>query len=91
MVAAVDTRRAPGSDMSLSRYASSGAIRFLFRYVWRRILSHSIVLAAVFGAVSCAVASQWAVKTLVDVLGSQNPPPYRLWGAVGMKLSFPAA
>ena len=35
--------------MSLPRYASSGAIGFLARYVWRRILSHSIVLLAVFG------------------------------------------
>jgi ATP-binding cassette subfamily B protein len=76
--------------MSLPRYASSGAISFLSRYVWRRFFSHSIVMAAVLGAVSCAVASQWAVKTLVDVLGSQNPPPYRLWGAVAMLLGLVA-
>jgi ATP-binding cassette subfamily B protein len=76
--------------MSLPRYASSGAISFLLRYIWRRALSHSIVLLAVFAAVTCAVASQWAVKTLVDVLGSQNPPPYRLWGAVGMLLGLVA-
>jgi ATP-binding cassette, subfamily B, bacterial len=76
--------------MSLPRYASSGAISFLLRYVWRRIFSHSIVLTAVFAAVTCAVASQWAVKMLVDVLGSQNPPPYRLWGAVAMLLGLVA-
>jgi ATP-binding cassette, subfamily B, bacterial len=76
--------------MSLPRYASSGAIAFLARYVWRRIFSHSIVLAAVFGAVSCAVASQWAVKTLVDVLGTQDPPPYTLWGAVALLLALVA-
>jgi ATP-binding cassette subfamily B protein len=63
---------------------------FLARYVWRRFLSHSVVLLAVFGAVSCAVASQWAVKKLVDVLGSQNPPPYTLWGAVAMLLGLVA-
>jgi len=76
--------------MSLPRYASSGAIRFLLRYVWRRYFTHSIVLLAVFGAVGCAVASQWAVKTLVDVLGSQNPTPYRLWGAVALLLGLVA-
>jgi ATP-binding cassette, subfamily B, bacterial len=76
--------------MSLPRYASSGAMVFLARYVWRRFLSHSVVLLAVFGAVSCAVASQWAVKKLVDVLGSQNPPPYTLWGAVAMLLGLVA-
>jgi len=76
--------------MSLPRYASSGAITFLARYVWRRILSHSVVLTAVFGAVSCAVASQWAVKTLVDVLGTQDPAPYTLWGAVALLLALVA-
>ena len=76
--------------MSLPRYASSGAIGFLARYVWRRFFSHSIVLLAVFGAVSCAVASQWAVKKLVDVLGSQNPPAYTLWGAVALLLGLVA-
>ena len=76
--------------MSLPRYASSGAIGFLARYVWRRFLSHSVVLLAVFAAVTCAVASQWAVKTLVDVLGSQNPPTYTLWGAVALLLALVA-
>jgi len=76
--------------MSLPRYASSGAIGFLARYVWRRFLTHSVVLLAVFGAVSCAVASQWAVKKLVDVLGSQNPPTYTLWGAVALLLALVA-
>ena len=76
--------------MSLPRYASSGAISFLLRYVRRRFLSHSIVLFAVFAAVTCAVASQWAVKSLVDVLGSHDPPAYRLWGAVGLLLGLVA-
>ncbi len=46
------------------RFASSA------RYVRRRILSHAIVLSAVLAAVICAVGSQYAVKNLVDVLGS---------------------
>ncbi len=89
MVVADDTRR-PGYQMSLPRYASSGAISFLLRYVRRRYLSHSVVLLAVFAAVTCAVASQYAVKTLVDVLGSQDPPIYRLWSAVGLLLGLVA-
>ncbi len=76
--------------MSLPRYASSGPIAFLARYVWRRMLSHSVVLIAVFGAVSCAVASQWAVKTLVDVLGTKDPPQYTLWGSVALLLGLVA-
>jgi ATP-binding cassette, subfamily B, bacterial len=76
--------------MALPRYASQGAIRFLGRYVRRRLLSHTIVLVAVLAAVGCAVASQYAVKHLVDVLGTHNPAPRILWGAVGMLLALVA-
>lgn len=78
--------------MSLPRYASQGAIRFLARYVRKRFVSHGIVLAAVLGAVGCSIASQYAVKNLVDVLGTpgHNPPPYLLWGAVVMLLALVA-
>jgi ATP-binding cassette, subfamily B, bacterial len=75
---------------TLPRYASQGAIRFLARYVRRRILSHAIVLGAVLAAVVCAVGSQYAVKNLVDVLGVQHPPPYRLWSAVAVLLTLVA-
>src|SRR5258708_37734601 len=75
---------------TLPRYASQGAIRFLARYVRRRIFSHAIVLGAVLAAVVCAVGSQYAVKNLVDVLGGQHPPPYRLWSA-GAVLLAPVA
>jgi ATP-binding cassette subfamily B protein len=76
--------------MALSRYASKGAISFLGRYVRRRLLSHSIVLIAVLAAVGCNVASQYAVKHLVDVLGTHNPPAQVLWGAVGLLLGLVA-
>jgi ATP-binding cassette, subfamily B, bacterial len=76
--------------MSESRYASQGAIGFLARYVRRRFLSHSIVMAAVLTAVGCSVASQYAVKNLVDVLGSHQPPPYVLWSAVALLLGLVA-
>jgi ATP-binding cassette subfamily B protein len=75
---------------ALPRYASQGAIRFLARYVRRRILSHAIVLAAVLAAVICAVGSQYAVKNLVDVLGSHHPATYTLWGAVALLLALVA-
>jgi ATP-binding cassette, subfamily B, bacterial len=75
---------------ALPRYASQGAIRFLARYVRRRILSHAIVLAAVLAAVICAVGSQYAVKNLVDVLGTHHPATYTLWGAVALLLALVA-
>jgi ATP-binding cassette subfamily B protein len=76
--------------MSFSRYASTGAIRFLGRYVRRRFFSHLIVFAAVLAAVLCNVGSQYAVKHLVDVLGTRNPPATVLWGAVGILLGLVA-
>ncbi len=76
---------------TLPRYASQGAIRFLARYVRRRILSHSIVLGAVLAAVICAVGSQYAVKNLVDVLGIRHPVTYTLWSAVVLLLALVAA
>src|SRR6266851_2565577 len=72
------------------RYASHGAIRFLAHYVRRRIFSHAIVLGAVLAAVVCAVGSQYAVKNLVDVLGTQHPATYRLWSAVVVLLALVA-
>jgi ATP-binding cassette, subfamily B, bacterial len=76
--------------MALSNYASKGATIFLWRYIRRRLLSHGIVLIAVLGAVICAVASQYAVKHLVDVLGMHDPLPRILWGAVGLLLALVA-
>src|SRR5580704_11262847 len=76
--------------MSLPRYASTGAIRFLGRYVRRRFFSHLIVFAAVLAAVLCSVGSQYAVKHLVDVLGTHNPASTVLWGAVGILLGLVA-
>src|SRR5271168_2142247 len=75
---------------TLPRYASQGAIRFLGRYVRRRIFSHAIVLAAVLAAVICAVGSQYAVKNLVDVLSSKGATAYTLWSAVAVLLALVA-
>jgi ATP-binding cassette subfamily B protein len=76
--------------MPLPRYASKGAIRFLGRYVRRRFFSHFVMLVAVFAAVACNVGSQYAVKHLVDVLGTHQPPSTILWGAVGILLGLVA-
>src|SRR6202790_2738457 len=76
--------------MALPRYASKGAISFLGHYVRRRLFSHTIVLLAVLAAVGFAVASQYAVKHLVDVLGMRSPAPQVLWGAVGLLLGLVA-
>jgi ATP-binding cassette, subfamily B, bacterial len=76
--------------MALPRYASKGAISFLGRYVRRRFFSHLVVLVAVLTAVACNVGSQYAVKHLVDVLGTHHPPVRILWAAVGILLGLVA-
>jgi ATP-binding cassette subfamily B protein len=83
---------ADASDaLSLPDYFAKGPISFLARYIRRHVVSHSIVLVAVVAAVGCAIASQYAVKGLVDVLDSQHPPAQALWGAVGLLLALVAA
>jgi ATP-binding cassette, subfamily B, bacterial len=66
-------------------------MRFLGRYVGRHAVSHGIVLLSVLAAVVCAIASQYAVKNLVDLLDSKLPPAHALWGAVGILLALVAA
>jgi ATP-binding cassette, subfamily B, bacterial len=43
-------------------------IAFIVHYVKQRAAAHALVLACVVGAVTCAIASQYAVKNLIDVL-----------------------
>src|SRR5262245_14583055 len=76
--------------MSLPRYASRGAMRFLLHYVHRRAASHAVVLAAVLAAVGCAIGSQYAVKHLVDVLTVGTPAGSAVWQAVGLLLALVA-
>jgi ATP-binding cassette subfamily B protein len=76
--------------MSLPRCASSGPAVFLLHYVGRRLTSHLVVLLAVLSAVGCAIGSQYAIKNLVDVLGSGQPSNAALWGAVGLLLALVA-
>jgi ATP-binding cassette subfamily B protein len=81
---------AADTNMKDSRYPSRGAIGFLARYVRKRFLSHGIVMIAVLAAVGCAIASQYAVKHLVDVLSSHQPSTYTLWTAVALLLGLVA-
>jgi ATP-binding cassette subfamily B protein len=75
--------------MSLPRYASGGPVRFLLHYVWRRSVSHLIVLFSVLAAVGCAIGSQYAVKNLVDLLSAgKGVSDAALWSAVGLLIGL---
>ena len=76
--------------MSLPQTAARGPTRFLLRHVAQQWPGHVVVLLSVLTAVGCAIASQYAVKHLVDVLGVHNPSDGRLWGAVVLLLGFVA-
>jgi ATP-binding cassette subfamily B protein len=88
--ASVATLRDRRKHMSLPRYASSGPAAFLLHYVGRRLSSHLVVLLAILSAVGCAIGSQYAIKNLVDVLGTGHPSDFALWGAVGLLLALVA-
>lgn len=47
----------------------------LRRYIGRRALYHAVILLSVFAAVVCALASQYAVKNLIDALGVGRAHP----------------
>src|ERR1700693_5245505 len=47
-------------------------LAFVFRYVRLRPWSHAASLAAVLGAVTCSVGTQYGVKFLVDVLSNHD-------------------
>ncbi|MBV8521521.1 MAG: ABC transporter ATP-binding protein [Acetobacteraceae bacterium] len=61
---------------------ASHPVRFLFRYMRRHPVGHSLVFMAVLSAVGCAIASQYAVKHLVDVLAAGPKGP--VWTAFGL-------
>jgi ATP-binding cassette subfamily B protein len=65
----------------LSSYAHR-PLAFLFRYIARHPLAHGTVLLSVLAAVGCALASQYAIKHLIDVLthGGRDHPAL-VWSA----------
>jgi len=45
-------------------------LAFVLHYVVARPIAHTVIVTAVIGAVTCSVAAQYGVKTLVDVLSA---------------------
>ena len=67
----------------LAGYAGS-PIGFIFRYIRLRRLSHAVILAAVLGAVTCSVGTQYGVKFLVDTLaGGANASAWTAFCVLG--------
>ncbi|WP_042299840.1 ABC transporter ATP-binding protein [Paraburkholderia kururiensis] len=77
-------------NAKLASYAHR-PLAFLFRFIRRHPLAHAIVLASVFAAVACALASQYAIKHLIDVLGAGRNHPGPLWGAFAILVGLIAA
>ena len=48
-------------------------------------------IIALFAAVGCALASQYAIKHLIDVLGEGRHHPGPLWGAFAILVGLIAA
>jgi ATP-binding cassette subfamily B protein len=74
----------------LAEYANR-PLAFLFRYIKRHPLAHLAVLISVFSAVGCALASQYAIKHLIDVLGLGRGHPGPQWLAFGLLVGLIAA
>ena len=72
----------------LCDYASS-PLAFVFHYVRRRPLAHTVILAAVLGAVACSVGTQYGIKYLVDTLS--HGPGVGVWTAFAVLGSLIAA
>lgn len=67
----------------LTGYAGS-PIGFIFRYIRLRRVSHAVIFAAVLGAVTCSVGTQYGVKFLVDTLsGGVNASAWTAFCVLG--------
>ncbi|SAK89247.1 ABC transporter ATP binding protein [Caballeronia arationis] len=51
-------------------------VSLLLRYIARHGLSHALILFSIVAAVGCALASQYAVKSLIDSLGVGRSHPW---------------
>jgi ATP-binding cassette subfamily B protein len=58
---------------------SQSPLGFTWRYIRRHAVSHAVVLTSVVLAVACSIASQYAVKHLVDTLTAGAHPA--VWNA----------
>jgi ATP-binding cassette subfamily B protein len=77
-------------NAKLSSYAHR-PLAFLSLYIRRHPLAHATVLASVFAAVGCALASQYAIKHLIDVLSAGRHHPGPLWSAFAILVGLIAA
>ncbi|HEY1609247.1 MAG TPA: ABC transporter ATP-binding protein [Paraburkholderia sp.] len=77
-------------NAKLASYAHR-PLAFLFSYIRRHPVAHAIVLCSVFAAVGCALASQYAIKHLIDVLGGGRHHPGPLWTAFAILVGLIAA
>ena len=75
-----DAALPPLPDSSTLVGLRQSPIRFLFRYIRRRPVSHAIIFISVLLAVVCAVATQYGIKNLVDAV-SGRPVWGGVWGA----------
>ena len=74
----------------VSRYAHH-PVAFIFRFVCRRWVAHTAILAAVLAAVGCSVSTQYGIKFLVDILANQAVGTNRVWSAFGLLVVLIAA
>ncbi|GAB2911403.1 ABC transporter ATP-binding protein [Paraburkholderia jirisanensis] len=77
-------------NAKLASYADR-PLAFLLRFIRRHPFAHTVVLCSVFAAVGCALASQYAIKHLIDVLGTGRHHPGPLWGAFAILVGLIAA
>ena len=75
---------------NLSGYANR-PLRFVLRYLRRRLASHVVILASVVAAVACSVGTQYGVKYLVDGLSAGPARAGSVWLAFVFLISLIAA
>ncbi len=69
---------------------ASGPMAFLFGHASRHAGGHLLVLASVLGAVMCAVATQYGLKRLVDIVAA-GPGAPGVWTAFALLCGLIAA
>jgi ATP-binding cassette subfamily B protein len=74
----------------LSAYVNR-PLAFCFTYMRRRPVCHTIIFAAVAGAVMCSVSTQYGVKLLVDALSGPARNTAQVWSAFGILAALIAA
>lgn len=72
------TRRRRAADRRVETLAAFAdrPMGLLLRYIARHALSHAFILISVVLAVACALASQYAIKSLIDFLGVGRSHPW---------------